>query len=151
MIRPGLVSVTFRKLTPREIVTAAVQAKLQGIEWGGDVHVPHGKIDVAREVAAMTRDAGLAISSYGSYYRLGDEAKDLLPRVIETAIALGAPVVRVWAGRVGSKDATAAMRESRRRWLPRGRIGARSRPVHRHRVASQHAHRHGRISAGAHG
>ncbi|MCY2954692.1 MAG: TIM barrel protein [Planctomycetota bacterium] len=110
MILPGVASVTFRKLSARQVVEAAAKAKLAGIEWGGDIHVPHGRADVAREVAAMTRDAGVAVSSYGSYYRLGQETPEVLPRVVETAVALGAPIIRVWAGGVASRDATAEYR-----------------------------------------
>ncbi len=40
--RAGLVSVTFRQLSPEEIVRVAREAGLTVIEWGGDVHVPPG-------------------------------------------------------------------------------------------------------------
>jgi len=111
MIRPGLVSITFRQLSPREIIRWAARAELHGIEWGGDIHVPHGHTDTARQVSAMTRDAGLAVSSYGSYYRLGQEEPDLFPRILDTALVLGAPIVRVWAGRLASGEADRAFRD----------------------------------------
>ncbi len=95
-LRPGLVSVTFRPLTPREIVGLAASCGLEGIEWGGDVHVPHAA--VAPEVRRTTEDAGLAVAAYGSYWRA---AGDFGP-TLETALALGAPTVRVWAGARGS-------------------------------------------------
>ncbi len=106
MIRPGLVSITFRKLSPREIVDRCVQAGLEGIEWGGDVHVPHGNLEAAREVAGITRAAGLAVAAYGSYYRAGLNDPALsFTNVLESAAVLGAPVIRVWAGNTGSADA----------------------------------------------
>ncbi len=80
-----------------------VKSKLQSIEWGGDVHVPHGNTLKAQEVAKMTRDAGLAISAYGSYYRFDEEIP--FASVLETAVALSAPLIRVWAGRLGSAAA----------------------------------------------
>ena len=43
MIRGGLVSITFRKLSPRAIIDLVTRANLIGIEWGGDVHVPTAK------------------------------------------------------------------------------------------------------------
>ena len=46
MIYPGLVSVTFRKLSPEEIVQLVVSSGLKGIEWGGDIHLPHGILAV---------------------------------------------------------------------------------------------------------
>src|SRR5687768_14765950 len=64
-IQPGLVSVTFRKLSPAEVVRVAVDAGLTSIEWGGDIHVPHGDLARAKEVAAMTTEAGLSASAYG--------------------------------------------------------------------------------------
>ena len=89
-----------------------VKGGLQGIEWGGDVHVPHGNLERAREVGRMTRDAGLAIASYGSYYRVGHEEPAPFEAVLDTAAALKAPTIRVWAGNKGSADADKEYRES---------------------------------------
>jgi 3-dehydroshikimate dehydratase len=99
-IRPGLVSVTYRALDPAKIVALAVRAGLSGIEWGGDIHVPHGDIGSARLVRALTSEAGLEVAAYGSYYRTGPLGGEgpTFEAVLETAVALGAPTVRVWAG-----------------------------------------------------
>jgi xylose isomerase-like TIM barrel protein len=99
---PGLVSVTFRRLGPRQIVSLAVDGGLRAVEWGGDVHVPAGDLRAAQEVAALCADSGVAVAAYGSYHRAD---ADFTP-VLETALALGAPRVRVWAGRVGSAGET---------------------------------------------
>ncbi len=105
MIRTGLVSITFRKLSCREVVDLVAAAGMDGIEWGGDVHVPHGDLQRAHDVAAMTTDAGLAVPSYGSYYRVGHHEPCPFEAVVETAAALGAPLIRVWAGKQGSAAA----------------------------------------------
>ncbi|MEM1158427.1 MAG: TIM barrel protein [Verrucomicrobiota bacterium] len=112
-IIPGLVSITFRKLTPPEIIDLCLQAELQTIEWGGDVHVPHGDLVAAKHVAQMTADAGLAISAYGSYYRAGVSEYDGLTfeTVLETAQVLGASTIRVWSGNRGSADSGSAYRK----------------------------------------
>ena len=112
MIIPGLVSVTFRKLSPAAIVALVRQGGLTGIEWGGDIHVPHGDCARAREVRQLTEDAGLAVAAYGSYYKVNkSEAEGLrFEAVLETAIALGAPTIRVWAGALGSAKADAVYR-----------------------------------------
>ena len=103
---PGLVSVSFRPLAPRQIVELARQAKLAAVEWGGDVHVPPGDLSHAREVRRMSQDAALTVAAYGSYLRLGEEeAAGDFASVVETAVELGAPAVRVWAGRRPSADA----------------------------------------------
>lgn len=100
---PGLVSVTFRQLSPAEVVALAAAHGMRAIEWGGDVHVPVGAHAVAREVAARCADAGIAVEAYGSYYRApATAAEDDFGDVLATALALGAPRVRVWAGRTGS-------------------------------------------------
>jgi len=114
MLRPGLVSVTFRALAPEAIIEQCVRAGLGGIEWGGDVHVPHGAVARARDVARWCADAGLAISAYGSYYRAGaSEAAGLcFHAVLDTALALGAPVIRVWAGTCGRAGTAAAQRQA---------------------------------------
>jgi 3-dehydroshikimate dehydratase len=111
MLHSGLVSVTFRKLSPSEIVDLVRQAQLEGIEWGGDVHVPHGDLARAREVRKVTEDAGLTIPSYGSYYRVGDQEPVPFDAVLASAVELGAPVIRVWAGKKGSDPADPAYRE----------------------------------------
>jgi sugar phosphate isomerase/epimerase len=107
MIRPGLVSITFRQLSPPQIIELAARAGLCGIEWGGDVHVPHGETAVAREVRRATLQAGLQVAAYGSYYRVGASEDEGLSftHVLHTAIELEAPLIRVWAGKKNSEDA----------------------------------------------
>ena len=105
MIHTGLVSVSFRSLKPREIIDLVAKAGLDGIEWGGDIHVPPGNLTNAQQVRQITVDAGLRISSYGSYYRLGETQSSFEP-VLETALTLAAPTIRVWAGNVGSAQAS---------------------------------------------
>jgi 3-dehydroshikimate dehydratase len=101
-VLPGLVSVTFRQLAASEIVALAVEHGMRAVEWGGDVHVPTGDLAAARDVAGRCADAGIAVEAYGSYYRA---AGDFEP-VLETALALGAPRIRVWAGQRGSAEET---------------------------------------------
>lgn len=91
-MKTGLVSVTFRQKTPLEIISLCRQAGLDGIEWGTDVHITDARI--AAEVKAAMED--LSVISLGSYYRIG-EGQDFAP-VLASAMALGAPNIRVWAG-----------------------------------------------------
>ena len=108
-MKTGLVSVTFRALSPEQIVALAAKANLDGIEWGGDIHVPHGQKERAKQVKALTEKAGLEVLSYGSYYRAG-EGQDFAP-VLASALALDAPVIRIWAGAKGSGEAEDAYRK----------------------------------------
>lgn len=105
-MKTGLVSVSFRKLPPEEIIALAAECGLQGIEWGGDIHVPPGDIANARRVGNATRAQGLEVACYGSYYRLTDAEAGMAQRVVDTAAALGAPLIRVWAGGEGSAQAS---------------------------------------------
>ena len=59
MLKTGLVSVTFRDKTPEEIISAVKQCGLDGIEWGGDVHVLPGDVSRAREIRHLTDKPGL--------------------------------------------------------------------------------------------
>ena len=102
----GLISVSFRALSPEEIIDLTVRSGLSCIEWGADVHVPDA--DAARRVGQRTRQAGLSVSSYGSYFRVGEDDLTAFPALVENAAALGAPIIRVWAGRRAPKDADAA-------------------------------------------
>ncbi len=108
----GLTSVTFRKLSPEEIIVRAVASGIEGIEWGSDIHVPPHDLENARLVGEATRRAGLAVTSYGTYYRLGC-GQDLVP-YLDAAEALGAPLLRLWAGTTGSADTDEA---TRRAWV----------------------------------
>lgn len=111
-IRPGLCSVTLRQLSADAVVALAKKAGLCGIEWGADIHVPAGQLETAREVATLCRENGLATPSYGSYVRAGaqDEQQDF-SSVLQTAKALGAANIRVWAGTKGSAQSSPEDRE----------------------------------------
>lgn len=110
MIVPGVVSVTFRQLAAAEVVELTASAGLSAISWGADVHVPVGELAVARQVGAATTAAGLAVEGYGSYFDAGDDEPGEFDRVLATAVALGAPAIRVWAGRRTPEDSDAAHR-----------------------------------------
>ncbi|MCC7518727.1 MAG: sugar phosphate isomerase/epimerase [Verrucomicrobiae bacterium] len=103
----GLCSVTFRKLSVQEILALAKHASLDVLEWGGDVHAPP-TLSAAelREIGARTRDAGLQVSSYGAYFRMGETPEDAIGPVLDAAGHLGTPVVRIWATRTPSATAT---------------------------------------------
>ena len=112
MLRPGLVSITFRDLPAERVLDLAVDAGLAAIEWGGDVHVPHGDLDTAHRIGDLTRAAGLAVPTYGSYLRCGVDSSSSpdAAAVVDTAAALGAEAVRVWAGDLSSAAADASDR-----------------------------------------
>ena len=93
----GLVSVSFRGLSTEEIINITKNAGLKAIEWGGDIHVPAGKIKVAEEVKKATANANLFIPEYGSYYTLGKSDTALREKVTSSARALGTSTVRLWA------------------------------------------------------
>ena len=72
-MRPtGLLSVTFRNLPFEQIIDLTVQAGLDGIEWGGDVHVPPGELKPAERIGQAAREADAAP---GSHSRLTAIAK----------------------------------------------------------------------------
>jgi 3-dehydroshikimate dehydratase len=100
MMQPGLVSVTFKHLSCEDVIQHAHRAQLTSIEWHGQNHVPHGDLVTARRIGQDTRTVGLAVAAYGSYYVLGQsEDRGLsFDTVLQTAEALEAPMIRVWAG-----------------------------------------------------
>ena len=82
MFLKGLTSVTFRKLTCEEIISIAAENGLDGIEWGGDVHAVPGDLKRAEEISRMTKEAGLKVFSYGSYFNLAEDA-EILKRYVK--------------------------------------------------------------------
>ena len=107
MLKSGIVSVTFRNLDIFEIIGLAADNGLSYIEVGGDVHLLPGDLDKASEIKAAAAKADITPLSYGSYYRcLGSEDEE--KSLIDTALALGASNIRVWAGDKGSVDQSCA-------------------------------------------
>jgi 3-dehydroshikimate dehydratase len=104
-MRPGLCSVTLRRLGVGHVVEAAAGAGLAAIEWGADVHVPPGDVVAADAARAAGERAGIAVASYGSYFRAGDDPVSAFGPVLASARRLGAPRVRVWAGSTPSAQA----------------------------------------------
>ncbi len=98
-IAPGLCSITFRALSSDDVIDVASRAGVRGIEWGADVHAPPGGGLSIDALGARTRDAGLDVVSYGSYLGMAPPDKgddDTIEATLETAEALGAPMVRIW-------------------------------------------------------
>ncbi|WP_199561841.1 sugar phosphate isomerase/epimerase family protein [Micromonospora deserti] len=87
-------------------------AGLSCVEWGADVHVPPGDRATATLVRARCLDRGVRVASYGSYFRAGPQGPEDFPDVLASAVALGAPRIRIWAGTVGSTAATAEQRRA---------------------------------------
>lgn len=109
--RTGICSVTFRQLSQAQLVAATAAAGLRRIEWGSDIHAPADDAKALDAVRARTADAGLEVSSYGSYWRAGDrEASPPIEELVTAATRLGAPRIRVWAGSVGSAECAAPQR-----------------------------------------
>ncbi|MBE6658736.1 MAG: hypothetical protein E7604_09855 [Ruminococcaceae bacterium] len=107
MFHTGLVSITYRQCTPEQIISLCVENGLSAIEWGGDVHVPHGDTEVAVRIGEMTRTAGLCMPAYGTYYKAGTYGKDYrreFEKILHTACALDTPALRLWAGTKNSED-----------------------------------------------
>lgn len=101
-MKTGLCSITFRDYPVKEVVQIAKEAELDAIEWAGKGHVPHGDLKAAKKAAQLTEEAGLIISSYGSYYKAG--STEPFQNVLKTAQELNTHVVRIWAGEEASKD-----------------------------------------------
>ncbi len=100
----GLVSVSFRKHTPKQILEAAKKAGLSFMEWGSDVHAPYNDSPRLYEIAEMQKEYGIACSSYGTYFRLGETPIEELDGYIAAAKILGTDVLRLWCGTKSGKD-----------------------------------------------
>jgi len=94
----GLVSVSFRKNSPEEILEAMKRAELDWIEWGSDIHAPKGDPATLKYLASLQKKFGIACSSYGSYFRLGTTPLEELPSYLDAAERLGTDTVRLWCG-----------------------------------------------------
>ena len=99
MIKFGVTSLTFKQFTPEQIVEAVKNSSADGIEWGeNENHIPLGDLLRAGEIGELTRSKGLEVFSFGSYYTLGEPIENF-EITLQTALALGAPIIRIWAGK----------------------------------------------------
>jgi 3-dehydroshikimate dehydratase len=112
MLLPGIVSVTFRELSPQAIIDLARDNGLKGIGWGSDVHVPPGKTTLARQLYQRANLVGVETAAYCSYYRLGESPRSEFADILSSAISLSAPRIRVWAGAKPSAEADADYRRA---------------------------------------
>jgi 3-dehydroshikimate dehydratase len=108
MMKTGLCSITFRQLSVQQIADLVQKAGIAAVEWDSDIHVKPGDIGAAQEALRITTEAGLEVSSYGSYYNVLDSEGnpgDFAP-VLDSALALGTNTVRIWPGELPSEVAT---------------------------------------------
>ncbi|WP_172635086.1 sugar phosphate isomerase/epimerase family protein [Sphaerochaeta pleomorpha] len=78
------------------------KAQLKAVEWSEGWHVHLGNPAEAAEVRQLCKERNITIVALGSYYKLG-ENQDFAP-VLELAQALGAPTIRIWAGKIPSRE-----------------------------------------------
>ena len=111
MYKLGLVSISFRKHSPREILTYMKKAGLGFIEWGSDVHAPQGSLDAVKEIAALQKEFGIECCSYGTYFKLGTTPICELEQYIAAAKLLGTDILRLWCGDKDSQEYTKEEKE----------------------------------------
>ncbi len=134
MLLPGLVSVSFRASCPGRS-SLVRQGGLAGIEWGGDVHVPHGDL-CAGSARPYGGRRGLAVAAYGSYYRIGHSEHDGLSfaRAGDSPRARSAPRARVGGAAWFSRSRRGVPASGRRRVRAHRGSGRRRRGSRRLRV-----------------
>ena len=108
----GLVSVSFRSNSPREIFEAMRKAGLSCIEWGSDVHAPCNDLQRLEELVALQKEYGIEYSSYGTYFRIGINAIEELNAHVAAARMLGCKILRLWCGQKNYEDYTHVEKES---------------------------------------
>ena len=100
MFYPGLVSISFRSLTPAEVLNTCKIAEIHYVEWGTDSHVKTP--DAASDVFCAGKECGILPCSCGSYYKLGLGTRQDLATVLQIARSLKTNIVRIWGGNKGS-------------------------------------------------
>ena len=108
----GLVSVSFRKWEPLDILKEMKRLGLTAVEWGSDVHAPCTDSARLAEIAALQAEYGVCCVSYGTYFRLGETPMSELPQYIAAAKVLGAPILRLWCGSKSGADMNEQERET---------------------------------------
>ncbi len=98
----GFTTTSFRQIRSLEkIVEIAVDTGIDCIEWGGDIHIKD--TGSAAEAKRLCDKAGIKITSYGSYYRVGSKDACQWEKICRIASTMGAESVRVWLGKADSE------------------------------------------------
>ncbi len=121
MIYSGLVSVTFKEKSAEEIVELCKKANLKAIEWSENSHVQMADVEGAKHLYQLCKDAGIKIVAYGSYFRCGqhEDPEQRFRDSLTSAIAMHAPIIRIWAGRGVSDD---ILEDTRKVWAQEVRM-----------------------------
>jgi len=111
-MKVALCSIAFRERLLEYTLDVAADIGFQGVEiWGREPHISeHFDASRVNAVRRMVEERGLRVPVFGSYLRLGATHSNsagtvALKDVLQTAAALGAPIIRVWASDVGSDEA----------------------------------------------
>lgn len=102
----GLVSISFRALSPEAVICSARNAGLKNIEWGSDVHAPQDQGKQLAEIVTLQERYGVSCCSYGTYFRLGVNDLEALPSYIRAAKMLGTDILRLWCFNKSTDDVT---------------------------------------------
>jgi 3-dehydroshikimate dehydratase len=99
MIRLGLCSGACITRDIKAVIATAVAAHLDAVEWAADMHIGAGDLKTAGETMIATLMAGLTTGSYATLYRAGveDDGYRHFDALLETASALQAPIMRIYA------------------------------------------------------
>lgn len=108
MYKTGLVSISFRNIQPETLIRKVLDAGLECIEWGSDVHAPKNDIPTLEKIAALQSETGIKCSSYGTYFKFMRDDPTDLKGYINAAKILGTNILRVWCGTKGSKELSEA-------------------------------------------
>lgn len=106
MFETGLVSISFRQLSPRQLAALCARNHLRWIEWGSDIHAPYCDTLRLTEIIALQEEFHLQCSSYGTYFKLGQDDTQELRRYIHAAKSLGTHILRLWCGSKNYEDMT---------------------------------------------
>ncbi len=116
-MKAGLCTIAYKKLSVDEILGIASRAGAEGIElWGQPPHVAypidHSELE---GIASKAKALGMGVCAFGSYFRPGtnvvfNDVTVTTENQIEATRALGAKIIRVWAG---NKEYDIATKEER--------------------------------------
>lgn len=99
LLKIGMTSLTLKNESITNVVKIAKEAGIEGIEWGvSDKHMKLCDEKSAEEIRKASSEYGVEIFSLGSYCYM--EEREECDVALETAVLLGAPIIRIWAGKL---------------------------------------------------
>lgn len=117
-MKAGVCTIALKAYSIEDALLMIKKAGASCVEvWGGEHSPMMYDTDECRKLSSLISDTSLEVVCFGSYYKVGEEIemRDIIlsaENQCEAAKAMGAPLIRIWAGACNYEDASSSYVDS---------------------------------------